>query len=630
MCPVPTTSNLPAGSSPRGLGYGARIGDLLVRLAAAPQSRPAEVRSAPLQADVLDTGDTGRFSSEFGKSFERTSFSNGEGLAKGSEPDATDFDAKRYWDSKYLDFDDEGRASLLETTENVEVSANSNLYGVYVGGRLWWSDGSVLHYTDDPHAASPTISTEDPNGGSAADLAGVVALGTTLYTGDDGGLHERPASSGVWSNIDATHDIDRIWTAKGRIIYSAGNVLYEVEDPATPTINPLITLGVGSTWNDVAAAGDFVLACASDGHVYAFTFDGTNFGLSGQSWLEGEEPLAVGESFGLVFFTTGQDILTGGRVGRFYRCSLTSNGVFQDITELRVWGDVDAETLDRGPRFVLAGRDSVFVGVAEAAGEVDLWRYDLPTGGLHRSYVLDEGGVASDMLLVDSVPWVWLGGDGPWRRTDTLAATGYLILPLSDLRTADAKTWTEVTLDIESLSGTFSVDYTSDRAALEDPDSPLWATVATIMDAGDTSLQLVGVKTRYLALKVEWTGDGLLAGAAQRAFPPESEWIVTLPVVVSDQVERPGRRAVPVKGLGKQLYKAVHAKQASAVDLELYDTDEVFRGIVEAVGTPILDTSHRGSPMEVSQVRVRGKLVTAGSSAGGWGTSLWGGALWGD
>lgn len=632
--PVPTVANV-AGTK-RGSGYQARLGSTLLRLAAAPD-RAGAIESAPLEAERINLAENPEdFGNEFGARFSRSDFRGGEGLEfahRRSQADTSD----RYYDSRNVEVTQEGKVKLLHTTQEIRSSANTGLRATQTGGTVYSTDGTALTITADPEATTPTFSSEDPHAGEAAStVQDVVALGTTLYALVADGIH-RKTSGGAWAHWHNASGADRIWAVKGRLLFSIDEALWEIDTAGTPTATLLVTLAAGETWNDVTDAGSHVLAAASDGYIYAFTFDGAAFTLDSQTYLEGEIPTALTFSFNVLVYATGQQLSSGAWVSRLYRTPITTTGGLGDIVRLKRFGDPDTETLDRRILWLRAGRDSVFAAVRETATEVDLWRYDLAYGGLHRSYIISVGGSSRDFLLVDGVPWTWIDGEGAYRRSSTLAASGYIISPLADFFRAEDKSWAAIGVTHSSIAGdgdAIAVAYTTDQDAVDDADSTSWTAIARSTSGQlPDEVSLSEVEARYLAVKVTLTAGAAspsLSAFVVRAYPGEGDTIITLPVNVSDQVEIPGRRRFVSRGYGAKVYAALAGVEGSSTELELYYPDELWSGLVEKVNTPLTQFSWRGTPLLVAMVRFRGRRVTATVTTGGtFGSQMFGEGVFG-
>ena len=116
-----------------------------------------------------------------------------------------------------------------------------------------------------------------------------------------------------------------------------------------------------------------------------------------------------------------------------------------------------------------------------------------------------------------------------------------------------------------------------------------------------------------------------LLSFAIRGFQLVEDLIVEMPVNVSDQIERPFRKALNVKGQGELIYQALRNKEGKNVELELYRPDTILRGIIENVSAPVEEISLRGSATYYCLVRFRGSKVTTETTAGeGLGVALLG------
>lgn len=617
--PLPTTTNY-TGST-RGVGYHARLGTTYLRLVASPE-RQAQTETADLQAQRVDTSSNPEdFSNEYGLRYSIVDFSGGEGLRYAHRRNTPI--QNRYYDSRNINVDSKGRVELLETTEEVESSANTGLYGDWDGTTLRWTDGTTLRATTDPEATTPTISNEDPHAAEGAStITGIVHVGTTLYAGVADGLHTYTVAAGSWSHlVTEANGMGRVWAAKGRCIYAAQDansnwVLRELTDPSIPTTTDLITLPPGATFLDVADAQSHVLVSTSEGQVYAFTFDGSAFTLSGQTPFIDEVPCALGHALGVVYFTTYATTRAGGKIGRLYRATIPdADGVLRDWQLLRKWGD-DATTLDRTPYWLSVGRDSVFMAVREGASEVDLWRYDTTYGAMHRSYIVGEGGNSRSFVIVDGVPWMWVDAGGTYRVTDTLASSGYVISPLADHYTKDNKAWAGLEIKHSTLPGdgsSIAVAYTTEPDDIDDASSSTWTAGFTkSLGAPSPETRLTDVESAFFATKTTLTNgttDPKLDVVAVRSYPVDGDTLIDLPVNVSDQVSRPGRRRTNIKGHGNRVVEALRSIEGSSLELELYDFGERYIGSVAKVNRPVLQFTDRGTPSLVASIRFRGRLI---------------------
>lgn len=617
---TPTTSNV---ARPLAFGYDVSLDDRLFRSAVGP-GRTLSIETAPIEAPRVDTASSpDEIVDDFGRVFARSRFDGGEGLFRAHVEGAV---PNRFWDSKGVSVkpNEPGEfpeIKLARATIRIEASTESNLWLAYDKAGLFLADGQTVKRTLAPEDDSPTWSIEDPHAGEAATgVEGLAVLGNETYAALGGnGIHRRSSGSwSHWNDLAAT----RVWSAKGRIMASDGRSIYEVVSSGVAP-SPLKTLGPGDVWTDVVDGGSHILASAEDGHVYAFADEGGSLALVAQTFLEGEQPMSVGSAQGVVGVGTREGVPFGA-IGRFWVGVLSEGGTLADMRLVREWGEREGASLDKSPRQVLASRDSFFLGIPEDT-ETHIWRYDLSTTGLSRQYVVSDSGRAVSLVSARGHLLVGVAESGLWRDDDTYESSGYLIGPLGDFFSASDKSWVGAILDTASLAGTEQVElyYTTDHDALNDPDSTSWisATRHTAEQVSD-EVSLPNVTGRSLAGMVKLSGDGTSTPAVRsfsfRAYPSagDGEVIATVPINISDQLERPGRHRVRARGVGAAAYADLKSTEGRSTTLRLYRVGERIRGLVENVGVPVQAVTPRGSVTTYAQVTVRGRRVGSGSTSG--------------
>jgi len=622
--PSPTTSNV---ARPRAF-YGLALNDRLFRLAT--RFSPVNIETSPPEAPRVNTASNpDEIVEEHGRIFARSSFEGGEGLfrahVEGAEQD-------RFWASSGVKIAPTDQGELPEVTLATAVSSapvsTTDALGVRLvrtSDELLFARGVDVRVSDDPLASSPTFATEDPHDANTPeDVRGLAALGDTVYAAiGTSGIHRRVGGVwGHWSDLPST----AVWTAQGRVLASDGDSLYEVTasgaGPSATTV-----LDAGQVFTSVADAGLAVLAGSTDGRVRAYTSESGTLVLAGQTLFEGEQVVSLSSTRGLVAVGT-----RSGRIGRLWVGTLASSFALADLQLVREWDG----TRTRVPWRIIAGRTSFYAVVVAETGrqELDVWRYDVSTSGLshHLAFPLDgvigldDGGTAyqsgadTDLLIFDGTMFHAFDGYGVSRQASTFVADGYLIGPLGDFFSASPKSWVGARLDSGDPSpGAVELFYTTSPEALLDPDSSLWKrAIYRSVGASTEEVPLEGVTSRWIAGMVRMSTDDTSRSPTFRAFgfrgfasAGEGDVVLTLPVDVSDQVERRGRHRVRVKGLGRQTYQTLKALEGRAVLAELYRPAERVRGMVETVETPVVAVSARGSVTHVSQVTVRGRRTPA-------------------
>ena len=624
MSVLPSPSNT---SAPESQGFEANLDDLFLRFAVGP-GRQLNINTAPLQAQAIQTSETPEdFQQEFGQIYSRTDFSGGSGLDKAHRRNASETDFQRFWDSKGIDVfngkqvGQEYKVSLLHDTEELSSSTNTNLYMQEMGGSIFFADGDVLKRIDSPLDASPSVDTETaPSAGN--DITGMAVLGTRLYLVANGIIYERTAAS-TYSVHNNHKTFVKIWSMKGRIVASdTSGHLHEVTGTGSPpTMKELPT---GAVWTDVADGGAVVLACATDGYIYSFADESSTLTLKGQTFVEGEIPNAIDAAQGLIFYGTYQNTASG-KIGRLYVAEITNaNSLYVLVNSqlLKQWGD-GTTTLNQAPYQIISTRDSIYTGIVDSASKTNLWRYYLPTGGIARDVEFGESGIVEGIAVFSDRIFATVFGGGLYRESTNYVSTGYIITPLADFFTSEKKQWVGAKVNTNVVSSGSIKLFTSTIAAdINNPTAATWSEQVSIFSGtgGDEEVMTL-VDGRWIAGKIEINTDDVtqtpeMLSFAIRGFQLVNDLVVDMPVNISDQVERPFRKALLVRGQGDLVYQALRNKEGKNVQLEIFRPDTLLRGIIENVSSPIEEISPRGSVTMYCLVRFRGSKVIQTSSSG--------------
>jgi hypothetical protein len=623
MAVLPSPSNT---SAPESQGFEANLDDLFLRFAVGP-GRQLNINTAPLQAQAIQTSETPEdFQQEFGQIYSRTDFAGGSGLDKAHQRNGKDTDFQRFWDSKGVDVfsgkkvGQEYQVSLLHDTEELSSSSNTNLYMEEMGGSIFFADSDVLKRIDTPTATSISVTSETaPNAGNA--ITGLAVLGTQLYLVANGIIYKRTAAS-TYSVHNNHKTFSKIWSMKGRIVASdTGGDLYEVTSSSNPTT--MKTLPTGTEWTDLADGGAVVLGAASDGYIYSFA-DRSSLTLKGQTFIEGEVPNAIDAAQGFIFYGTFQNTASG-KIGRLYRAELTnSNSLFVLVNAqlIKQWGD-GTTTLNQAPYKIISTRDSIFTGIVDSASKTNLWRYYLPTGGIARDLEFAESGIVEGIAVFADTIFTTISGGGLYRESTNYVSTGYIITALADFFTSEKKQWVGAKLNTNVVtSGSVKLFTSTIPADINNPSAATWAEQVSIFSGtgGDEEVMTL-VDGRWIAGKIEINTDDVtqspeMLSFAIRGFQLVNDLVVDMPINISDQIERPFRKALRVQGQGDLVYQALRNKEGKNVQLEIFRPDTLLRGIIENVSSPIEEISPRGSVTMYCLVRFRGSKVVQTSSSG--------------
>jgi len=626
MAVLPSPSNT---SEPQAQGFEANLDDLFLRFAVGP-GRQMNINTAPLQAQAIQTSETPEdFQQEFGQIYSRTDFSGGSGLDKAHKRNASEMDFSRFWDSSGIDVfsgkavGQEYKVSLLNSTEEVTTSSETNLYAQQLDGTIFYADGAVLKKITTPLTGSSSTDGT-PSGGN--DITGLAIMGNQLFIVANGVIYQR-TGAGTYGSYNSDNTYSRLWAAKGRLIASdTSGVLYEIEPSSSSAgaDNTIHSLRNGRSWTDVCDAGAVVLATADDGYIYSLTDESSNLTLKGQTFIEGEVPNAIDAAQGLIFYGTYENTASG-KIGRLYRAEITNANslyVLVNAQLIKQWGD-GSTTLDQAPYSIISTRDSIYTGIKDTASKTNLWRYYLPTGGIARDLEFAEGGIVKGLTVFSDKLFATVSGGGIYRETSNYVSSGYIITALGDFFTSEKKQWVGAKLNTQDVSsGTVQLSTSTIATDINDSSSSTWQSQVTLNSGtGGEEEVMTLVSGRWIAGKIDITTDdqaqspGLLSFAI-RGFQLVNDLVVDIPVNISDQIERPYRKRIKVNGQGELVYQALRNKEGKNVQLEIYRPDTLLRGIIENVSSPIEEISPRGSVTTYCLVRFRGSKVIQISTAG--------------
>ena len=635
MAVLPSPSNT---SEPQAQGFEANLDDLFLRFAVGP-GRQMNINTAPLQAQAIQTSETPEdFQQEFGQIYSRTDFSGGSGLDKAHKRNASEMDFSRFWDSSGIDVfsgkavGQEYKVSLLNSTEEVTTSSETNLYAQQLDGTIFYADGAVLKKITTPLTGS---SSTDGTPSAGNDITGLAIMGNQLFIVANGVVYQR-TSAGTYGSYNSDNTYSRLWAAKGRLIASdTSGVLYEIEPSSSSAgaDNTIHSLRNGRSWTDVCDAGAVVLATADDGYIYSLTDESSNLTLKGQTFIEGEVPNAIDAAQGLIFYGTYENTASG-KIGRLYRAEITNANslyVLVNAQLIKQWGD-GSTTLDQAPYSIISTRDSIYTGIKDTASKTNLWRYYLPTGGIARDLEFAEGGIVKGLTVFSDKLFATVSGGGIYRETSNYVSSGYIITALGDFFTSEKKQWVGAKLNTQDVSsGTVQLSTSTIATDINDSSSATWQSQVTLNSGtGGEEEVMTLVSGRWIAGKIDITTDdqaqspGLLSFAI-RGFQLVNDLVVDIPVNISDQIERPYRKRIKVNGQGELVYQALRNKEGKNVQLEIYRPDTLLRGIIENVSSPIEEISPRGSVTTYCLVRFRGsKVIQISTSGEGLGIALLG------
>jgi hypothetical protein len=645
MAVLPSPSNT---AQPQAQGFEANLDDLFLRFAVGP-GRQMQINTAPLQAQAIQTSETPEdFQQEFGQIYSRTNFSGGEGLDKAHRREGTPNDFSRFWDSKGIDVfhaeqDNSYSVRLLKDVEQktLTLSSENNYLAQTTNGYMYITDGTSIYQSIDEGVTWTAMTSTQVS----YNIHGIVAFGNDLFivTGD-GNTNKQLISYDLSTttftdeNLGAvfTGHFTGIWFAKGALFLSGKSTTAEYLWQSSPfihnfsgdfeTADALVTTEPTHQFTDVIDAGAVVLAGNTDSNIYSLKIDGGTWSLKGQTQLAFEEIHSLAATEGIVYIgTKGYQANTG----RFYTAELTVADNLYVLANRQLIKEWD-NGVDQSPHSMFVTRDSVYMGIHESATETNLWRYYLPTAGIARdlsvTHTSDTNAKVTGITQTGTTGGKFImliSGVGVYKETDTFVSTGYIISALADFYTSENKQWVGAKLNTNGVSsGTIALATTTIPADINNNVSPTWENQITVASgSGGDEEVLELVQGRWMSVRLTITTSDTsqspeLLSFAVRGFQLVNDLVVDMPINISDQVERPFRKALRVNGQGELIYQALRNKEGQNVQLEIFRPDTLLRGIIENVSSPIEEISTRGSVTQYCLVRFRGSKVIATSSSG--------------
>ena len=625
---IATTINI---SNPKRYGYDLKLDDMLLRTAIAP-GRDMTIQSSDVDGGQVNVRQNAEdFTSNLGRVFSKNDFSGGSNLDMAHKKDGSDKDTIRFWDSQGVDvfkkdLGESYNVSLLETTTNERSlsSTDGDNYLAVVGTTIYVSDDATLYKSTD---GGETFSTASTGLTAGYHIKGLAAHGDLLYivaNNGSAGEIETLTSGGTSTQKSTAQIFDGIWAVKNKFLVSAGNAIYEY-DGATTVSSAKVTLASGETWTDVTDAGAVALATATDGRIYSFKDVSAAFTVKGQTEITNEIPTCIVESNGIVFYGTREDQTGTKKIGRFYRATLQTADDLYVLGGNQLVKEWDISGVDASPNKLYATRDSVYVGIKESASTSFLWRYYLPTAGIARYYKAAAGGIVKGICKVNEKFLFSVDGSGVYKQTSLFETEGFIMLPAADFFTAENKQFVGAEVSTESLDTGTSVEVavsTKFESLNNSADSSFETVITQSGGTGDNEVQIEKVSRFIVAkvtLKTSTTSNTPKVKSVQvRALARPELVVARIPINISDRVNRPNRKPIKVKGLGDALYNALRDKEGDAVTLEIFDPNEIIRGVVESISYPVQNNTEVGSVVQYAILTVRGtrqNVVTDVTSA---------------
>jgi hypothetical protein len=571
------------------------------------------------------------FTSNLGRIYSRNNFTGGQGLDTAHRANGSTKDTTRFWDSKGVDVfhgDDETsyHTHLLHTTaEELSFSNSNNYLAQTTNGDMYVTDGTTIYKSTDNGdnwSAVTTGLTINHN------FTGAAAVGDQVYFTTANGTTASELiqfNGSTWSENSTDQSgnagLTGCWFAKGQLFISGDDGTVEYLWAVSPfnktwsssdlaEADAIVTFEDSHHVSQVVDAGAVVLAASTNGDIYSIKDVSGTMTLKGQTNIPFEEVHSIAAAEGIVFFGTKEKARD---VGRFYRADLTVADDLYVLANRQLVKEWVIDSVDTTPKHMFVSRDSVYCGIKESASESYLWRYYLPTAGFARDLEVGEAGFVLGITQTDGQFIISVGGGGIYKETTTHESEGYVILSAADFFTAESKQFVGAEISTFSLPTDTSVElfYSTKFEALDNPnDASFIKALDQATGVGDTEKQIAEISRYIIGKVVLKSSSGVntpkVKSVQFRALARPELVVAQIPINISDRVERPGRKPIKVKGLGDTLYAALRSKEGDSVTLELFDPNEIIRGVVERISYPINSNVERGSVTQYAIITVRG------------------------
>lgn len=653
---------------PKAEGYGIRIGSIFARLAVSPKAPLRYYTRDSLAQRQDQAGSIYENVLDLGYAFSRTNYSGGEGLdwdpRELSFEQATQLlDQIKFWDSRNINIirpkgGEQFTIDLAPLALTALQTFASEPVSTVASDLFWYvAFGVFVDRFDDAQDLVPTDTFTFPTDVVKITTGPTDEVAVLL---DDGTVHIKPGKSDVFVEAyDAQppgtdHPIDDIWYVKQRFMAtrsdptepSADEEFGELVLTTTGTIlAPLVQADfvlldtLHGTVTDCISSGPAILASDSDGHLRSFVAQVDTAGgvpaltiVARIEMPKSETCVLMGDASGtLLFLTKTQRSAAGTFRLRVYRASVLDarfDYAVGNIEFLRQWDEV-SDDLTGLTSNMWVTRDLIYFPVLEEDGRSYAWQFDIVTGGLVRAFTMGTTGADSVLVFQSSPFWIQQGTPNVLSTIGQIVQReGFIISPNITFGLNTDINWITSVIEVTEIPGGTTVELwrSTDPTAILDPDHPTWVLERRIqnLDQSGIDVPMSGVVGRTLALKLVLTGDSLDVTASPkvsrigvRGLPKHRDWIVEVPINVSDFIEVPYRRPVRVPNFGDQVHALMQGIQGLHVDLTIIDPPMLFRGIIDNIMEPIEYISDRGSVGRYVMLQFRGDRVTFGSSPTG-------------
>ena len=632
---MPRLANLYNVTDPKRKGYDFRIDNDLFRTAISTETTMTIQSSDVETQDINVAQNPEDFTRNIGRIFSRNNFSGGSNLDMAHKRGMTENDTTRFWDSSGLDVFTQNKGTpyslkmlfQTELEQALDSSDGDNALAI-VGTKVYVSNDETLYVSTD---GGENWSTQSTNLTAGYEIKGLAAHGSDLYivanNGSAGEIELLPDGGSSTQKMSAAI-YDGIWSVKGLMLVSTGKTLHQY-DGNTTVGSAIETLPTGQSWTDVVDAGAVILAVATDGRIYSIKDVAGTFTAKGTTELKGEVVTCITETQGKIFYGTKVSQTGSKVIGRLYSADLNVADDLYVLANQQLIKEWNIDSIDASPYRLYSTRDSVYTGIKETGSNSYLWRYYLPTAGIARDLKLGAGNIIKGIGIMNEKFLVTVQGSGIWQETSNYETEGYLITSNADFFTAEQKQWVEAQVETPDIAAgnTVELHVTDDIEGITSSTHTSWTKVLDVQSDSGTVEAQVDKISRYGAMKVVLTSQGSTStpevnSISYRALARPELVLVQIPVNLSDRVERPFRKPLTVKNLGEAIYQSLKDREGTPVTLEIYDPQEIIRGVVESIQYPIQANPNFGSVTRYAIITIRGTrqeiyaTVTSGNAPG--------------
>ena len=657
---------------PKAEGYNVSIDGDWFRTAAGPDAPVVIATKDSLAERFDDRASAFENVLDVGYAFSRNNLTGGEGLdwypRVSQSSQLVDRDAIRFWDSKNLLINEpdrgqqysvtlalQARVFLTGAAELKDMSTSSTFIYIGAGDVITWYSG----WDNNTPQGSFTF---------GADILRIEATASDAVwvLTDDGHLWYKPFDDTVFDEVyDLTEDspddipLTNIWWIKDRLLAErtppsastlAGIVslvegaIENIGTPSTPDYAIVfITVDTsGSRYRHVIDAGVAVVAAVSDGSLRSYVPQSDTSGLPPILTIRGtsptpggEEPFVLGFVAGKVLYITLQDEQgVGTRTCRVYEAAVLSEQfdfIVGDSQLLRSWirTTEDISITKKMP----VSRDAAFWTMEEEGIVETAWAYNAISGGVYRTSEIFND-VTAPIVFNSLFGVITTPGDPDndvlVQDINTRHDMGYLISPNINFGLNTKINWIAAVLEGQGLAEAgdqIELWVSDDPEAIHDTDHFTWRLITRINHPSQSGIEvpMLGLQSNSLAVQVKMypVEDGskspVLTRFAVRGFPAHRDFILDVPVNVSDIVSMPGRMPYRIPGLGNVIHRDLLARSGDSVIVEILDPPFTIGGILDQVIEPVEYVSDRGSVSRYCRVVVRGKFLegtVVGTNAG--------------